>query len=109
VPSGFGASPGRLDPLALCDALIRRVSRSRGESAWLQSALRAERCAAGVVESLVADEDELFEPRAIRELAEALPDGARTVCPCATSMPFSRFQIGCYGCSRIAVPTVSTA
>jgi len=66
----------QVDPLALCDALIRRASRPRGESAWLQCALRAGRCTAGVVESLVADEDELFEPRAIRELAEALPDGA---------------------------------
>jgi 2-succinyl-5-enolpyruvyl-6-hydroxy-3-cyclohexene-1-carboxylate synthase len=65
----------RVDPLALCDALIGRVARSKDESAWLQCVLRAERCTAGVVESLVADEDELFEPRAIRELAEALPDG----------------------------------
>jgi 2-succinyl-5-enolpyruvyl-6-hydroxy-3-cyclohexene-1-carboxylate synthase len=37
--------------------------------------LCAERCTAGAVENFVADEDELFEPRAIRELAEALPDG----------------------------------
>jgi 2-succinyl-5-enolpyruvyl-6-hydroxy-3-cyclohexene-1-carboxylate synthase len=65
-----------VDPIALCDALIRRVSRSRGESAWLRRVLRAERCAADVVERLVVDEDELLEPRAIRELAEALPDGA---------------------------------
>jgi 2-succinyl-5-enolpyruvyl-6-hydroxy-3-cyclohexene-1-carboxylate synthase len=42
----------------------------------LQSALRVERCAAEVVGRLVAEEDELFEPRAIRELAEGLPDGA---------------------------------
>jgi 2-succinyl-5-enolpyruvyl-6-hydroxy-3-cyclohexene-1-carboxylate synthase len=42
----------------------------------LQRVLRAERCAADVVERLVVDEDELLEPRAIRELAEALPDGA---------------------------------
>jgi 2-succinyl-5-enolpyruvyl-6-hydroxy-3-cyclohexene-1-carboxylate synthase len=75
----------QVDPLALCAALIRRVSRARDESAWLQRVLRAERCAAGVVESLVADEDELFEPRAIRELAEALPDGAITYV--SNSMP----------------------
>jgi 2-succinyl-5-enolpyruvyl-6-hydroxy-3-cyclohexene-1-carboxylate synthase len=66
----------QVDPVALCDALIRRVSRSGGESAWLQRVLRAERFTAGVVENLVADEDELLEPRTIRELAEALPDGA---------------------------------
>jgi 2-succinyl-5-enolpyruvyl-6-hydroxy-3-cyclohexene-1-carboxylate synthase len=75
----------QVDPLALCDALIRRVSRARDESAWLQRVLRAERCAAGVVESLITDEDELFEPRAIRELAEALPDGAITYV--SNSMP----------------------
>jgi 2-succinyl-5-enolpyruvyl-6-hydroxy-3-cyclohexene-1-carboxylate synthase len=75
----------QVDPLALCDALIRRVSRTGGESPWLQRVLRAERCAARAVESLVSDEDELFEPRAIRELAEALPDGAITYV--SNSMP----------------------
>ncbi len=66
----------QVDPLALCKGLIQRVSRSRTESAWLQHVLRAERCAAGAVENLVSEEEELFEPRAIRELADALPDGA---------------------------------
>jgi 2-succinyl-5-enolpyruvyl-6-hydroxy-3-cyclohexene-1-carboxylate synthase len=75
-PSHLASEILRVDPLALCDALNRCVSGSRGESPWLQSVLRAERCTADVVESLIADEGELFEPRAIRELAEALPDAA---------------------------------
>ncbi len=75
-PSHLASEFLQVDPLALCDALIRRVPRSKGESPWLQLLLRAERCTAGVVEGLLSDEDELFEPRAIRELAEALPDGA---------------------------------
>ncbi|MCH7643731.1 MAG: 2-succinyl-5-enolpyruvyl-6-hydroxy-3-cyclohexene-1-carboxylic-acid synthase [Myxococcales bacterium] len=75
-PSHLASEFLQVDPLALCNALIGRVSRSTGESPWVQLLLRAERCTAGVIESLVADEDELFEPRAIRELAEALPDGA---------------------------------
>ena len=49
---------------------------SRGESPGLQNVLRAAQCAADRVESLIDDEGELFEPRAIRELAEALPDAA---------------------------------
>jgi 2-succinyl-5-enolpyruvyl-6-hydroxy-3-cyclohexene-1-carboxylate synthase len=75
-PSHLVSEILRVDPLALCTALNRRVSRSRGESSWLQSVLRAERCTADVVESLLADEGELFEPCAIRELAEALPEAA---------------------------------
>ncbi|MBW2691460.1 MAG: 2-succinyl-5-enolpyruvyl-6-hydroxy-3-cyclohexene-1-carboxylic-acid synthase [Deltaproteobacteria bacterium] len=75
-PSHLASEILRVDPLALCDALNRCVSRSRGESPWLQKALCAERCAVDIVESLIDDEAELFEPRAIRELAEALPDAA---------------------------------
>ncbi len=75
-PSHLASQLLQVDPLALCNGLIQRVSRPKTESAWLQRALHAERCTAGVVENLVSEEEELFEPRAIRELAEALPDGA---------------------------------
>jgi 2-succinyl-5-enolpyruvyl-6-hydroxy-3-cyclohexene-1-carboxylate synthase len=75
-PSHLASEFLQVSPLALCDALIRSVSRSKAGSPWMQGVLYAERCTAGVVEDLVADEDELFEPRAIREIAEALPDGA---------------------------------
>jgi 2-succinyl-5-enolpyruvyl-6-hydroxy-3-cyclohexene-1-carboxylate synthase len=75
-PSHLASELLQVDPLALCNGLIQRLSRSRVESAWLQHVLRAERCTAAVVESLVCEEEALFEPRAIRELADALPDGA---------------------------------
>lgn len=75
-PSHLASEFLQVDPLAFCDGLLRRVSRSNADSAWLQRVLRVERCTAGVVENVVSEEDELFEPRAIRELADALPDGA---------------------------------
>jgi 2-succinyl-5-enolpyruvyl-6-hydroxy-3-cyclohexene-1-carboxylate synthase len=75
-PSHLASEFLQVDPLALCDALIRRVSHSNAGSPWVRQVLSAESCTAAVIENLVADEDELFEPRAIRELAEALPDGA---------------------------------
>jgi 2-succinyl-5-enolpyruvyl-6-hydroxy-3-cyclohexene-1-carboxylate synthase len=75
-PSHLASECLQVSPLALCDALIRRVSRSKTGSSWVQRVLCAERCTAGVVENLIAGEDELFEPRAICEIAEALPDGA---------------------------------
>jgi len=75
-PGHLASETLRVDPLALCSALKQHGVRSRGESQWLQSVLHAERCTAEVVEKLVANEDELLEPRAIRELAAALPDDA---------------------------------
>jgi len=75
-PSHLASERLQVDPLALCEALIERVAPSRTESPWLQRMLRAERCAAEAVEICVSDEDELFEPRAIRELAAALPNDA---------------------------------
>jgi len=84
-PSHLASEFLQVDPLALCEALLPRVSRTKGGSPWLQRVLDAERFTSGVVENLVADEDELFEPRAIRELAEALPDGAITYV--SNSMP----------------------
>jgi len=75
-PSHLASEILRVDPLALCSALKNHGARSSGESQWLQSVLRAEHCTADVVEGLLADEDELLEPRAIRELAAALPDAA---------------------------------
>jgi 2-succinyl-5-enolpyruvyl-6-hydroxy-3-cyclohexene-1-carboxylate synthase len=75
-PSHLASQFLQVDPLALCEALIPRVSSSRLDSPWVQRILRVERCVAEVVENHVADDNELFEPRAIRELAETLPDGA---------------------------------
>ncbi|MBW2540849.1 MAG: 2-succinyl-5-enolpyruvyl-6-hydroxy-3-cyclohexene-1-carboxylic-acid synthase [Deltaproteobacteria bacterium] len=75
-PSHLASEILEVDPLALCNALRSRVPRAREASAWLRRVLSAEHCAAEVAEALIADEAELLEPRAIRELAEALPDAA---------------------------------
>jgi len=75
-PAHLASELFRVDPLALCEVLTRRVSPSKGESRWLKRVLHAEACTAGAIERLVFEEDDLFEPRAIRELSEALPDGA---------------------------------
>jgi 2-succinyl-5-enolpyruvyl-6-hydroxy-3-cyclohexene-1-carboxylate synthase len=75
-PSHLASELLQADPLAFCEALIGRVSPSGAESDWLHRMMRAERCAAEAVERRVSDEDELLEPRAIRELAEILPDDA---------------------------------
>jgi len=75
-PGHLASEVFQVDPLALCKALSGRLSASERGSPWLQRVLQAERCAADAVADLIADEDGLFEPRAIRELAEALPDDA---------------------------------
>jgi 2-succinyl-5-enolpyruvyl-6-hydroxy-3-cyclohexene-1-carboxylate synthase len=76
-PSHLASELVQVDPLALCDALNRRLSDPERESAdWLRTFLRVEHCADRVLEDAVAAEDEIFEPRAVRELAAAMPDGA---------------------------------
>jgi 2-succinyl-5-enolpyruvyl-6-hydroxy-3-cyclohexene-1-carboxylate synthase len=75
-PSHLASERLQVDPLALCTALIGRVSQARRDSSWLRRVLRVECRTAEAVERLVANEPELFEPRAVRELAAALPDGA---------------------------------
>jgi 2-succinyl-5-enolpyruvyl-6-hydroxy-3-cyclohexene-1-carboxylate synthase len=67
----------RVDPLALCDALVTSGPPPvRAEGGWLEAFTRAERATARAVERCSSEEEELFEPRAVRELATALPDGA---------------------------------
>jgi 2-succinyl-5-enolpyruvyl-6-hydroxy-3-cyclohexene-1-carboxylate synthase len=66
------------DPARLCDALERRlraVGRSRDRS-WLAHFLRADACARAAIESCVAKEETLLEPRLVGEIADALPEGA---------------------------------
>jgi 2-succinyl-5-enolpyruvyl-6-hydroxy-3-cyclohexene-1-carboxylate synthase len=66
-----------VDPLALCDALAKEEPAAPKRSGgWLETFVRAERSAACVLERAVDDEDELLEPRAVRELAAVVPDNA---------------------------------
>jgi len=75
-PSHLASERFQADPLALCTALCDRLAGMRRDSSWLQRILRVEHSTAETVESFIANEPELLEPRAIRELAAALPDGA---------------------------------
>jgi 2-succinyl-5-enolpyruvyl-6-hydroxy-3-cyclohexene-1-carboxylate synthase len=76
-PSHLASELLQLDPRALCDALNRRISSpARDRGGWLPAFRRAERCVDRVLEDFVDVEDEILEPRAVRELTAALPDGA---------------------------------
>ena len=76
-PSHLASSVLRAEPEALCDALLRRLGEPPATlSPWLHDFLEAERRTRATLEALLADETSLLEPRAVRELGEALPDGA---------------------------------
>jgi 2-succinyl-5-enolpyruvyl-6-hydroxy-3-cyclohexene-1-carboxylate synthase len=78
-PSHLASESLRVDPLALCRQLSRELpapSREEARGGWLCDFLEADRRTERVVERLTAADDALLEPRAARELAEALPDGA---------------------------------
>ncbi len=84
-PDHLASEQLAVDPLALCEALAARASRRERAAPWLEAVLRVERCAADVVSELVDGEHELLEPRAVRELAAALPDAA--IVYASSSMP----------------------
>jgi len=88
------------DPLALCEALTQQAahadpagrSETRSEvrtetrtEGWLAQFTRAERTSARAVDDSTEAEDEWLEPRALRELATALPDD--TLLYVSNSMP----------------------
>jgi 2-succinyl-5-enolpyruvyl-6-hydroxy-3-cyclohexene-1-carboxylate synthase len=76
-PSHLASELLQVDPLALCDALNQRLSnRAIAREGWLEEFVRAEQRVDDVLEDTVATEEEMLEPRAVRELAAALPDGA---------------------------------
>jgi 2-succinyl-5-enolpyruvyl-6-hydroxy-3-cyclohexene-1-carboxylate synthase len=85
-PSHLASVVLRVDPAALCDQLARRLGPGRrGRSAWLDTFLATERAAASAVDRSLAECHELLEPRAVRELAAALP--ADAVLYVSNSMP----------------------
>jgi 2-succinyl-5-enolpyruvyl-6-hydroxy-3-cyclohexene-1-carboxylate synthase len=78
-PSHLASESLRVDPLALCRRLSRDLPARSQEGTcgdWLSDFLEADRRTEQVLEGLTAADDALLEPRAVRELAEALPDGA---------------------------------
>jgi 2-succinyl-5-enolpyruvyl-6-hydroxy-3-cyclohexene-1-carboxylate synthase len=76
-PNHLASQVLRVDPAALCDAVCERLATSdappRGD--WLNSFEAADRRTAAAVERCLAEEESLLEPRAVRELAQTLPDG----------------------------------
>jgi 2-succinyl-5-enolpyruvyl-6-hydroxy-3-cyclohexene-1-carboxylate synthase len=76
-PSHLASSVLRVEPEALCNALLRHLGeRPAPLSAWLRDFLEAELRTRATLEATLADQAALLEPRAVRELGEALPDGA---------------------------------
>jgi len=70
-----------VDPVALCHALAERLEARppAGDGAWLDAFGAAERIAQRTLTHALANESALYAPRAVRALADALPDGA-TLC-----------------------------
>jgi 2-succinyl-5-enolpyruvyl-6-hydroxy-3-cyclohexene-1-carboxylate synthase len=76
-PSHLVSSVLRADPELLCEALLQHLGeRPAPLSAWLRDFLEAELRTHATLEDALAVEESLLEPRAVRELGEALPDGA---------------------------------
>jgi len=76
-PSHLASSVLQTDPEPLCEALLQRLGeRPAPLSAWLRDFLEAEMRTRAALEATLADETALLEPRAVRELGEALPDAA---------------------------------
>jgi 2-succinyl-5-enolpyruvyl-6-hydroxy-3-cyclohexene-1-carboxylate synthase len=77
-PSHLLSALWRVDPGPLLAAAAERLGprpRADGDG-WLRGLAAAERAAQAALEDELAVEPALLEPRAVRELAEALPEGA---------------------------------
>jgi 2-succinyl-5-enolpyruvyl-6-hydroxy-3-cyclohexene-1-carboxylate synthase len=78
-PSHLASELLRFDAVLLCTRLARTLTRDGRQPAsdtWLRAFQAAERRAAAAVERCLASDDALLEPRVVRELGAALPDGA---------------------------------
>ncbi len=79
-PSALPAHFEHADPTALATALVRRLERSpRETSPWLEAWRAADRAATAEVRNACRLDDAPLEPRAIEELARALPEDATLV------------------------------
>ena len=74
----------RCDPGRLCADLAESV-KPRGEAGWLQSWLKAESTARSAIDRVLDAHEDATEPRAARDLADAIPEGSALVA--ASSMP----------------------
>ncbi len=67
------------DAVDLCNRLSEAIetgSRSRGQTDWLASFLRAEAATQATLDRELAKTSRLFEPRATRVLCDAIPEGS---------------------------------
>jgi 2-succinyl-5-enolpyruvyl-6-hydroxy-3-cyclohexene-1-carboxylate synthase len=90
-PFGAASDPSHLatrtlavDATTLCDAWADAIE-APGDGSWLASWLDADARAVAAVDSRLAADNRLLEPRAVRELCDALPDD--TLLYVSNSMP----------------------
>jgi 2-succinyl-5-enolpyruvyl-6-hydroxy-3-cyclohexene-1-carboxylate synthase len=76
-PSHLASALLRLEPRALCEALVPCLGRgAAAPSTWLRDFLDADRRARRALETALDDDPALLAARAVRELGAALPDEA---------------------------------
>jgi 2-succinyl-5-enolpyruvyl-6-hydroxy-3-cyclohexene-1-carboxylate synthase len=75
-PSHLLSQHWRVDPAQLLGAAAERLAPRREDGGWLRALEAAERVAQAALEAELAAEPALLEPRAVRELGLALPEGA---------------------------------
>jgi 2-succinyl-5-enolpyruvyl-6-hydroxy-3-cyclohexene-1-carboxylate synthase len=75
-PSHLTSQVLRVDPAALCDAVVEGLAKGDAEprGGWLEDFAVAERRTAAAALRCLAEEEALLEPRAVGEIARALPD-----------------------------------
>jgi 2-succinyl-5-enolpyruvyl-6-hydroxy-3-cyclohexene-1-carboxylate synthase len=99
-PTGLAADVVHADAALLCDALAPALSAGGAirESAWLLAWLAADRAARAALSASLARMDELFEGKALAEVAALLPDGATLYA--GNSMPVRDLDTFVPGSSR---------
>jgi 2-succinyl-5-enolpyruvyl-6-hydroxy-3-cyclohexene-1-carboxylate synthase len=77
-PSHLASQVLHVDPTALFAAVCERIESGPvgARGVWLADFVAAERRALAAIDACLAEENALLEPRAVRELADALPDAA---------------------------------
>ncbi len=85
-PSHLASATLRVDPQALCTALVRRLgTSSRRHDEWLDTFTDADRRAQAAIDETLAQDERLLSARAVRELGDALPE--RALLYVSNSMP----------------------
>jgi len=77
-PSQLASQVLAVDPTRFCIDVCGELDRSpaAAQGPWLEAFIDADRRASAAIEAMLADDESLLEPRAVREIAAALPDDA---------------------------------